>query len=88
MEVSMETNSYYKVNSLQSYSILGDMRTLLGNTETTCWIVINWLTTTRGLTTVVSVGKQEVPTTKLITHFLQSMNMVKQYGAHTVSVHV
>ena len=50
------------------------MRTLLGNT-------------TRGLTTIESVGKQEVPTTKLITHFLQSMNMVKQYGAHTVSVH-
>ena len=61
MDVSMETNSCYKVNSLyQSYSILGDMRTLLGNTETACWIVFK---ATRVLKTIESVGEQEVPTT-------------------------
>jgi len=47
---------------------------LLGSTENAGWIVItgNWLKkTSSGLINVESVGEQEVPTTKLITHSLK-----------------
>jgi len=45
--------------------------------------MLDCLKATRGLTNIESVGEQEVPTTKLITHPLQGMNVVKQYGGCT-----